>query len=274
VVNGEFSFSFIVPKDIAYEFGRGKISYYANTESTDANGFTNTILIGGTSTNVAADNIGPEIKLFLNNENFPNGGLTNQNPKLIVKLFDQNGINTTGKGIGRDLSFHLNENLTQSVVVNDYYQATLNSYQSGEVVYELKDLPAGKHILKFKAFDTYNNPSEASLEFEVKSNEKPAIANLLNYPNPFTTKTTFHFDHNLRGESIMVLLQIFTINGKLVKSFQDQILADGSHFESFTWDGKDEYGDRLANGVYIYKVKVKAEGKAVAERIEKLLLLN
>lgn len=274
VVNGEFSFSFIVPKDIAYEFGRGKISYYANTEATDASGFTNTILIGGTSTNVAADNIGPEIKLYLNNENFPNGGLTSQSPKLIVKLFDQNGINTTGKGIGRDLSFHLNENLTQSVVVNDYYQATLNSYQSGEVVYELKDLPAGKHILKFKAFDTYNNPSEASLEFEVKSNEKPAIANLLNYPNPFTTKTTFHFDHNMRGESLMVLLQIFTINGKLVKSFQDQILADGSHFESFTWDGKDEYGDRLANGVYIYKVKVKAEGKAIAERIEKLLLLN
>ncbi len=274
VVNGEFTFSFIVPKDIAYEFGNGKISYYANTNAIDANGFTNTILIGGTGNNVSGDNIGPEIKLFLNNENFVNGGLTGQNSKLIVKLFDQNGINTTGRGIGRDLSFHLNDNLTQSVVVNDYYQATLDSYQSGEVVYELKDLPAGKHTLKFKAFDTYNNPSEASLTFEVKSNEKPSIANLLNYPNPFTTKTTFHFDHNLRGENLQVLLQIFTVNGKLVKSFQDQFFADGSHFESFVWDGKDEYGDRLANGVYIYKVKVKSEGKPLIEKIEKLLLLN
>jgi hypothetical protein len=160
------------------------------------------------------------------------------------------------------------------VVVNDYYQATLNSYQSGQVIYELKDLPAGKHVLKFKAFDTYNNPSEASLDFEVKDNKKAAIANLLNHPNPFTTKTTFHFDHNLRGENLQVMLQIFTINGKLIKTFQDQILADGSHFESFIWDGKDDYGDRLANGVYIYKVKVKAEGQPFVEKIEKLLLLN
>jgi len=274
VVNGEFSFSFIVPKDIAYEYGLGKISYYANTEAIDANGFTNTIVIGGTSNNIETDNKGPEIKLFLNNENFANGGLTGQNPKLIVKLFDLNGINTTGKGIGRDLNFNLNDNKTQSVVVNDYYQATLNSYQSGQVIYELKDLPAGKHVLKFKAFDTYNNPSEASLDFEVKDNKKAAIANLLNYPNPFTTKTTFHFDHNLRGENLQVMLQIFTINGKLIKTFQDQILADGSHFESFIWDGKDDYGDRLANGVYIYKVKVKAEGQPFVEKIEKLLLLN
>ncbi len=274
VTNGEFTFNFIVPKDIAYEYGFGKISYYASTSNTDASGFTNTILIGGTSGKVETDNIGPEIKLYLNNTNFVNGGLTSQNAKLIVKLFDQNGINTTGKGIGRDLSFHLNENLTQSVVVNDYYQATLNSYQSGEVMYELKDLPPGKHTLKFKAFDTYNNASEASVEFEVKSNDKAAIANLLNYPNPFTTKTTFHFDHNLRGENMQVLLQIFTVNGKLVRTFREEIITEGSHFEQFVWDGTDEFGDRLANGVYLYKVKIKAEGQPIAEKIEKLLLLN
>jgi hypothetical protein len=274
VTNGDFTFSFVVPKDIAYQFGKGKISYYSADNLTDANGFSNTILIGGTGANLAQDVKGPEIKLFLNDEKFVNGGLTSKNSKLIVKLFDENGINTTGNGIGRDLSFVLNENLSQSTIVNDFYQATLNSYQSGEVSYEIKDLPAGKHTLRFKAFDTYNNPSEASLEFEVKSDDKPAIANLLNYPNPFSTFTTFHFDHNQRGGQIQVLLQIFTITGKLVKTIRYDDIASGTHFDAFTWDGKDEYGDKLANGAYIYKVKLKTEGQPIAESIQKLFILN
>lgn len=275
VVNGEFSYNFVMPKDIAYEFGKGKISYYGNQSLTDANGFTNTITIGGTASNVTPDAKGPEIKLFLNDEKFAEGGLVGQDAKLIVKLFDENGINTTGKGIGRDLSFVINENLTQSVVVNDYYQATLNSYQSGEVVYELKDLPPGKHNLRFKAFDTYNNPSEATVSFEVKTDDKPAISHLLNYPNPFTTQTTFHFDHNQRGQDLQVLLQIFTINGRLVKTLTaTEMSAQGTHFDKITWDGKDDFGDRLANGVYIYKLKLKAGDQPVTEKTEKLFLLN
>jgi hypothetical protein len=274
VTNGEFTFSFVVPKDIAYQYGKGKISYYGTNNITDANGFSNTILIGGTGANLAQDVKGPEIKLFLNDEKFVNGGLTSKNSKLIVKLFDENGINTTGNGIGRDLSFVLNENLSQSTIVNDFYQATLNSYQSGEVSYELKDLPAGKHTLRFKAFDTYNNPSEASLEFEVKSDDKPAISNLLNYPNPFSTFTTFHFDHNQRGGQIQVLLQIFTITGKLIKTMRFEDMASGTHFDAFTWDGKDEFGDKLANGVYIYKVKLKTEGQPATETTQKLFILN
>jgi hypothetical protein len=274
VINGAFTFSFVVPKDIAYEYGYGKVSYYANKSDADANGYYNKIFIGGTSDSSATDTKGPEIKIFLNDEKFVAGGLTGENPKLIVKLFDENGINTTGRGIGRDLVFVLNNKQTQAVIVNDYYQAALNSYQSGEVIYNIKDLPAGKHQIKFRAYDVYNNMSEATLDFEVANSEKPSINYLLNYPNPFNNKTTFHFDHNLSGNDLQVMIQIFTINGKLVKTLQTDVAGEGTHFDALSWDGKDEYGDKLASGVYIYKCKVKAAGLKTIEKIEKLVILN
>ncbi|MDP3927970.1 MAG: type IX secretion system sortase PorU [Bacteroidota bacterium] len=274
VTNGNFTFSFVVPKDIAYEYGFGKISYYAHDATVDANGYTNTILIGGTADSAEVDNKGPDIKLFLNDDKFINGGITNENPKLIARLFDENGINTTGRGIGRDLIYVLNNNQTQAVIVNDFYQATLNSYQSGEVNVPIAGLPVGKHQLKFRAYDVYNNVSEASLDFEVKSAAKPSIERLLNYPNPFNNLTTFHFDHNLNGQDMQVMIQIFTVNGKLVKSLLAQQRGEGTHFDQLTWDGKDDYGDKLANGVYIYKCKVSATGNKTAEKIEKLVILN
>jgi hypothetical protein len=264
----------VVPKDIAYEYGFGKISYYAHDATTDANGYTNTILIGGTADSAAADNKGPEIKLFLNDDKFVNGGITNENPRLIARLFDENGINTTGRGIGRDLIYVINNNQTQATVVNDFYQATLNSFQSGEVNVPISNLPAGKHQLKFRAYDVYNNVSESTLDFEVKTASKPSIERLLNYPNPFNNFTTFHFDHNLNGQEMNVMIQIFTVNGKLVKSLFAQQSGLGTHFDLLTWDGKDDYGDKLANGVYIYKCKLSSAGNKTVEKIEKLVILN
>jgi hypothetical protein len=274
VTNGDFTFSFVVPKDIAYEYGYGKISYYFSNPTTDGNGFYNKINIGGTGDSAAIDNKGPDIALFLNDQKFVNGGLTNENPKLIAKLFDENGINTTGKGIGRDLTFVIDNNQTQAVIVNDKYQANLNSYQSGEVQYDIKNLSAGKHQLKFKAYDVYNNIGETTIDFEVRSSEKPTILNLLNYPNPFNNSTTFHFDHNLNGQEMKVMIQIFTVNGRLVKTLQSQSNGVGTHFDQLFWDGKDEYGDKLANGVYIYKCKLQSPEHKTIEKLEKLVILN
>ncbi len=274
VSNGNFVFSFVVPKDIAYEYGYGKISYYANNDLKDANGYYNKIFIGGTGDSSSADQKGPEIKLFLNDEKFINGGITHESPKLIAKLYDENGINTTGRGIGRDLMYVIDNNQTQAVIVNDFYQATLNSYQSGEVFHLISNLPAGKHQIKFKAYDVYNNMSEATLDFEVKSSDKPSLSQLLNYPNPFNNFTTFHFDHNLSGEDMKVMIQIFTISGKLVKTLQTQVMLQGTHFDQLQWDGKDDYGDKLANGVYIYKCKVLVPGQKTIEKTEKLVILN
>ncbi len=273
VKNGVFSFSFIVPKDIAYQVGYGRISYYAENGSTDALGYDESVLVGGTADSIGKDATGPEIKLYLNDERFVFGGLTNQDPLLIAKLADFNGINITGQGIGREISMSLN-NSTKITTLNDYYQTKTDSYQEGEVRFKIKGLPAGKNSLKLTAWDVYNNYGEATLDFVVASSEEMALDHVLNYPNPFTTHTTFHFDHNKPGEDLKVMIQVFTLNGKLIKTLQTETATSGNHFDKLTWDGLDDYGDNIGKGVYIYKVKVKSTGGKAAEEFQKLVILN
>src|SRR4030095_1430322 len=93
VVNGKFSFTFKVPKDINYQFGNGKLSLYAENGTNDANGFFTNFIIGGLGTNADNDKEGPVIKAYLNDEKFVSGSITNENPVLIVKLSDSSGIN-------------------------------------------------------------------------------------------------------------------------------------------------------------------------------------
>jgi flagellar hook assembly protein FlgD len=125
-----------------------------------------------------------------------------------------------------------------------------------------------------KSYDTHNNFSEATTEFIVASNEKLALQYVLNYPNPFNSNTTFHFDHNKAGEYLTVFIYVYTVSGKLAKTLTTQITTSTSHFDQLTWNGLDEYGDKLANGVYIYKVQVKSGTGKTAEATQKLVILN
>lgn len=275
VKNGVFQFSFIVPKDITYQNGFGKISYYAQNDQSDAQGNYQNFIVGGTADSVAPDNNGPQIALFMNDEKFVNGGLTDENPLFIAKLKDENGINIVGTGIGRDLLLTIhNQETNQSITVNDYYQAKLDTYQEGDVNYRFKKLPQGNNNVKLRAWDVYNNLSESSLDFVVASSEDLALKHVLNYPNPFTTHTTFHFDHNKAGEQMNVLVQIFTVSGKLVKTLTAESVAATGHFDQIEWDGRDDYGDAIGKGVYVYKVRVKSGQSKTAEEYQKLVILN
>ena len=274
VTNGLFSFTFVVPKDISYQIGRGKISYYATNQLNDANGNEQRFLVGGTADSVQADGNGPEVKLFMDDYKFVHGGLTNESPLFIAQLFDVSGINTIGRGIGRELMLTIDGDNTKSVPVNEYYKARTNSYQDGEVRYPLKNLSVGKHTASLKAWDTYNNSTETTIEFVVASSEDFALKHVLNYPNPFSTSTVFHFDHNRVGEDLTVMIQIYTVGGRLAKTLTTKVTPATSHFDQLTWNGADEYGDKLANGVYIYKVKVQSQSGKVVEATQKLVILN
>ncbi|MEL6925793.1 MAG: type IX secretion system sortase PorU, partial [Bacteroidota bacterium] len=127
VVNGQFQFTFVVPRDINFEFGRGKISYYASDESSrDATGYYNEVVIGGTDDNALSDQIGPEIEVFMNDTTFAFGGLTNTDPILLVKLRDDNGINVVGNSIGHDLTAVLDGNTQNTLQLNDFYESALD----------------------------------------------------------------------------------------------------------------------------------------------------
>jgi hypothetical protein len=274
VTNGDFSFSFLVPKDINYQFGPGKISYYAHDGSTDAGGFNKTIIVGGINPNAPQDNQGPEIKLYLNDDKFVFGGTTDENPKIYARLADNSGINTVGTGIGHDITAVLDNNTANPIKLNEFYEADVNTFQSGRVVYPLSNLSEGTHTLKLKAWDVYNNSNDAYTEFVVAPTAELALRHVLNYPNPFTTRTQFWLEHNQNCSQLQVLIQVMTITGKIVKSIQQTVRTEGNRIEPIEWDGRDDFGDKLARGTYIYRVKIQTPDQKYAEKIEKLVILN
>jgi hypothetical protein len=274
VTNGVFNCSFIVPKDINYQFGVGRLSYYAQDETIDGNGFDESITIGGISANGLNDQDGPRINLYLNDDNFTSGGMTSESPIIYAKLSDSSGINTVGNGIGHDITAVLDNNQQSVLVLNDYYESELNSYQKGIVKYKLSDLSEGPHTLTLKAWDINGNSSLSATEFTVSNSSTLSIDHLLNYPNPFSTSTSFYFEHNKPCTGMTIQVQIFTVSGKLIRTLSNYQICDGYRNNPLTWDGKDEFGDKIGQGAYIYRLKIRTADGETAEKIEKLVILR
>ena len=273
VKDGKFKFTFIVPKDINYEYGKSKVSYYAQNGIVDKLGFDTSVVIGGIDPNGIEDNVGPDIKLFMNDKNFANGGLTDINPLFIATINDENGINTSGNGIGHDITAIIDGNTANPILMNNYYEADLDTYKSGKVQFQFVNLEEGRHVLTFKVWDVNNNSSEEELEFIVRKKEDIAISHLLNYPNPFTTRTEFYFEHNQIHNITEAKIDIMTVTGKLVRTIYSDVESCAYRSEGIPWDGLDEYGDKLARGVYIYRLSIKnSEGKT-DQKLEKLYIL-
>jgi hypothetical protein len=276
VKDGKFSFSFIVPKDISYEYGKGKISYYAENGSTEIAGFDTSIVVGGFNNQAITDTKGPEITVKLNNQNFANGGLTSPNPSLNIELKDENGINTIGNGIGHDITATLTKPNGQKevLVLNDYYQSNVDDYTSGSIQYNYTNLEKGNYTLKVKSWDIVNNSSESTIQFNVAENSDLELSHVLNYPNPFTTNTEFQFEHNQNlGTALTYQINIYTISGKLVKSLHGSTVSPSNRINGIFWNGLDDYGDKIGKGVYVYNLKVKTNDGKTKEVIEKLIIL-
>jgi len=275
VVNGEFEFSFIVPKDISYSYGAGKLSYYADNGLEDANGFNTNVIIGGTADDAPADTEGPLVEIFMNDESFVFGGLTDENPVLLLKLNDNSGINALGNAVGHDITATLDEDQQTLLKLNEYYESDLDEYQSGTVAYPLTNLAEGRHTISVKAWDVYNNSGDGYTEFVVAETADLALSHVLNYPNPFTTNTSFWFEHNRPGDVLDVKVEIFTVSGKRIKTIQEQVSTEGYRVDNIEWDGLDEFGDVIGRGVYIYKLTVKAASdNSKANEFQKLVILK
>ncbi|HLV13940.1 MAG TPA: type IX secretion system sortase PorU, partial [Xanthomarina sp.] len=267
IVNGKFDIEFVVPKDIGIPVDYGRISFYAKRDGVhedQAGASVNQVQIGGLNTNAPEDNIGPVISAYMNDESFVSGGITNRSPNLLIKLEDENGINTAS-GIGHDIVGILDGDEANPYILNDFYQTELDDYKKGIVNYPLRDLEPGLHTMSIKAWDVYNNSSTTEIQFVVfDENQQLIIDNVLNYPNPFVNYTEFWFNHN-SSESLDVLVQIFTVSGKLVKTIRGQTNTGeccnngaSSLSREMVWDGRDDFGDKIGKGVYIYKLTVRS----------------
>lgn len=274
VVNGVFSFTFVVPKDINYQVGPGRIGVYAESLTRNACGYTEDPLVGGSNNNVVVDEQGPRIELYLNDERFVPGGITNETPLLYAKLFDDNGINTLGSSIGHDLVATLDANTENAIVLNDVYEADQDTYKSGKVRYRLSKVAEGRHTLDLKAWDVFNNSSQKSTEFVVAPSAELALEHVLNYPNPFTTHTEFYFEHNRPCTTLDCQVQVFTVGGRLVKTLSRRLDCDGFRSEPLAWDGLDDNGDRIGRGVYVYRLSIATPSGESADKFEKLVILR
>ncbi len=273
VINGVFDVQFITPKDIDYAYGKGKLSLYYNDSISDGLGFENRFVVGGISNALQMDTVGPAVSMYLNDENFISSGLSNESPKLIIHLSDESGINTIGNGIGHDVVAILDAQVSSPIVLNNFYVSDLNSFQKGRIVYDFKNLEEGRHTLKLKVWDVYNNPSESTIDFIVQKKKDLELLHVLNYPNPFTTNTQFYFEHNQVCNQLEVQIQVLTISGRLVKTIHEHVALQGFRSEGIHWDGRDDFGDKLARGVYVYRILVKNSLGQNTEKIEKLVIL-
>lgn len=275
VTNGQFEFGFVVPRDIKIPVGNGKVSFYAknNLVLEDQAGYDVSIKIGGLNENAVADNIGPKVRIYMNDESFVSGGITNQSPLFLAFLEDENGINTAS-GIGHDIIAYLDGDETKPYVLNDFYETELNDYTKGKLKFPFRNLALGLHTLSFKAWDVYNNLVTAELQFVVVGDETLTLTNVLNYPNPFVNHTEFWFTHNKPFEPLEVQVQVLTVTGKVVWTKNQLVTTDGFLSRDITWDGRDDFGDKIGKGVYIYKLTVRSTlSNKKTEKFEKLVIL-
>jgi len=270
---GYFSFTFIVPRDIDYSYGKGKIVYYAGDSLRNMNGDYSDIIVGGFAETVASDTSGPRIWLYMNDTLFRNGGITCSNPRLLAIIEDQGGINTTGAGIGHDLTAYLNNDRNKSFVLNNYFENDFDNYTRGRITYNLYDLKEGSHTVTLKAWDNYNNSSEETIMFLVESDGKFIIKNLLNYPNPVINETRITGEHNRTEEELEITITIFNMSGSAIRVLKTSLYSTGYQLEPVVWDGKTGSGQRAGRGIYPYRVSVKTGAGEVAAASGRMIIL-
>ena len=273
VQSGKFSIDFIVPNDIRFEYGNARISYYAEDGTRDAQGVDESIVVGGFGGQVANDKEGPEIQLYLDSENFKNGGRVNETPTLIVKLADQSGIYLGRFGIGHDIRLVIDGDYANSITLNDYFQPLLGDTKAGEIRFQLPKLTEGVHKIELKAWDVFNNSSVAVADFKVVVQKKIEVDQFYNYPNPFNLSTIFSIQLNGQTEGAYVQLDIFTSEGRPIKRLTETINQSGLRFMEMIWNGQDENGKRPQPGFYFSRFSIKAKTGDITTKLHKLILL-
>ncbi|MCX6174286.1 MAG: type IX secretion system sortase PorU [Ignavibacteriales bacterium] len=274
VINGEFQTEFVVPKDISYENKNGKIVAYISNSTSDGVGYSTNVVVGGTNPDAVNDGKGPEISIYFDDINFQSSYLVNPDFMLIAKLSDRTGLNTTGTGIGHKLEAILNDDEVNPIDLTNSFVGDLNSGgKSGLIKYKFTGMTPGDYKIKVKAWDVFNNLSSQEANFSVVSSDNGIVLrDVVNYPNPFSSNTTFTFQHNV-ATAINVKIKIYTIAGRMIKQIEQSNILD--KFVRIDWDGRDADENQIANGTYLYKLIVESnDGKYKDNVLGKLAVIR
>jgi hypothetical protein len=277
ITNGHFSGGFVVPLDVDYGGRTAQLSAYGALTTASAVGGVDSLTIAS-QPSASSDNQGPQISFaFAEAPSFTSGGRIPENATLILTLSDSSGINLTN-GLGHRIELTIDNNSNSVINLTDAFAYKPGSFKSGEVRLALPDLDSTLHDFRIRAWDNANNPSEISFSAMASRGGKIVIHDLMNYPNPMSSATEFFFDLSAPAE--WAEMQIFTLSGKLIKRIPSYNLAVGRN-RGIRWDGRDLDGDRVAEGVYIYRLTARGivtpnggSSDTNAEAFGKLVLLN
>jgi len=276
VKEGAFEFQFIIPITLATEVGKGKLSLYASDpqQARDAAGTDAAVAIGGIEMSPEPDGISPTVDLFIGDTTFINGGVTSPNTTLIAKLYDASGINISSYGIDNTLIAVL-DNEDQVFTLTDYYESEVDDFTTGWVNFPLKDLVPGRHTITVRAWDTYNNPGQATIDFIVTDGQVLVIESMGNTPNPFQNETKLFFTHNRSGDDLQGQLYIYSITGQVMKTYDFDIPDSPYYVDLVEIDGLADFGKKLPGGVYLARLAIRSlTNGAKSERVTKLIVVN
>jgi hypothetical protein len=192
----------------------------------------------------------------------------------VARLHDESGINLSSYGVGNDLIGQLDQD-GAVFILNDYYTSDVDDFTSGTINYPLSGLSSGKHTLTVKAWDTYNNPAQATIEFYVSDNENLIVEFFGNYPNPAVSRTTFYFTHNRSGDDLEGSLWIFNTTGNVQKSLDFTAPASSYKVELPELELQSDGSKFLSPGLYLVRLVVRSlSNGSKNERVTKLIVLN
>ncbi len=275
VMAGRFEFNFVVPKNIAYQVGQGKLSLYAYTgiNAQDAMGASSQFDVGESNSSPGTDTTPPEIRLFMGDETFMSGGTISSDSYLIADLQDASGINISGYGIGNSIVGILDD--TETFILNDYYRANADDFTRGKIKYRIKGLLPGQHTILVKVWDTHNNPSQAIITFNVSAGDHIKIEQFANHPNPFFETTTLFFRHNRAGDDLEGNVGIYDLTGQLLKTYTFIVTSSNYKVELPKLDSNLDFGKKLPSGLYFAKLVVRSlTNGSKNENVTKLIILN
>jgi hypothetical protein len=273
--DGRFLSEFFVSKDIRYNVGKARVSYYSSDDDdVEAFGANNDILIGGINDDPPSDNEGPEIDLYLNDPSFRSGDVMGTRPLLYARLFDENGINTSGNGIGHDVTLVIDDNKNHTMVMNGYFRSKIDSYREGTVVFQLPDQEPGRHKLSFKAWDNLNNSSIVEVQFEVKEGMELKIDNVTFFPNPvsYHSSALCIFNHDEPNTPVNVEMSTYNLAGQLLDKVEEKTVSAGGYIQPLRWYPKTSKGEILGPGMYIVRFKVLTQTGRSTQFSQKILV--
>ncbi len=273
IVNGKFAISFVVPYDLNYDGGTGLINAFAVSDDRTlrAHGYSENLLLGDANSE-KTDSVGPKIFCYLNSPEFANGSNVNTAPYFVAQLTDESGINATGNGVGHNLELIIDGDANKTYDLNDNFAYDFGSYTSGSTYYNIPALEPGAHSLLFRAWDTMNNCSTAQLTFNVVKSLSPTIYSVDVSKNPASTSTTFIISHSLAGCNVNVTIDVFDMSGRQLWTSSESGTQAGSY--TVNWDLTQSNGQKLQTGVYLYRIRMSADGSSVASKAKKLVVIN